>query len=145
LDGVPAAPQRFCDVPREHLAALWPHVLPHVVRVLEREGSGRFLPEDILALLFDAKARLWVSWNPDERAIEAAVITETVDYPRARALRIWLVAGRNMRAWVREAEAMIEAFARAQGCAFIEGAMRRGWLRVGHGYKETGLTFEKRL
>lgn len=135
----------FCDVPIPHLRLVWPLACPHLMRALDREGSGRYLPEDILRALLDAKARLWVAWNVRESTIDAAVVTETIDFPRKRELRIWLVGGRNMRGWVKAAEEMIEAFARAEGCAFLTGSMRRGWLRVGTGFRETGITFEKAL
>lgn len=135
----------FCDVPTPHLPLVWPLARPHLMRALDREGSGRYLPEDILRALLDAKARLWVAWNARENTIDAAVVTETIDFPRKRELRIWLVGGRNMRGWVKAAEKMLEAFARAEGCAFLTGAMRRGWLRVGTGFRETGITLEKAL
>lgn len=50
-----------------------------------------------------------------------------------------------MRAWIAEARDTLEAFGRAQGCACAVGGMRRGWMRMGDGYKQTGVTFEKKL
>lgn len=90
-----------------------------------------------------------MSWDEETKDVEAAVITEIVRYPRLNELRIWLIGGRNMAAWAKEGLEMVEAFARANGCAFATGYMRRGWLRVGNaatgGWSETGVTLEKRL
>ncbi len=125
---------------------LWPQVKPLIVRVLDLDRVGRYQPIDILNSLLAGTTRLWVSWNPDEKEVEAAVVTEIIQYPRAKEFRIWIVAGRNMRAWAYEGRDMVEAFARAQGCTVITGAFRRGWLRIGgEGWRETGVTLEKAL
>lgn len=126
-------------------AFLWPEVRPHIKRALDREGSGRYLPEDVLRFALNGKVKLWVAWNQATTEIEAAIVTEIVIYPQLKDLRIWLVGGGNMRAWIAEARDTLEAFGRAQGCAYAVGAMRKGWLRVGNGYKQTGICFEKDL
>ena len=133
-------------MPVEHLGFVWPLARPHIARGLDREGAKRFEPADVLGRLYEGTAKLWVSWNADQRAIEAAAVTEIVQFPRCRELRIWLVGGRNMRAWVYEMRDMIEAYARAHDCRYMSGAMRRGWVRVGGpGWHETGSMFEKEL
>lgn len=92
------------------------------------------------------KAKLWIVWNDETHAVDAAIVTEIVHYPQLDDLRIWLIGGRNMTAWGRECRDIFEAFGKANGCALMSGGMRKGWLRVGgEGYKKTGITFEKRL
>lgn len=114
--------------------------------MLQREGSGRYLPVDILNLLLGSKAKLWIVWNDETHAVDAAIVTEIVHYPRLDELRIWLIGGRNMKAWGVPCRDILEEFARANGCAYVTGGMRRGWLRIGGpGYRETGITFEKAL
>lgn len=135
-----------CSVPIEHLSFIWPRARPFVVKALERDDSGRYEAEDILRLLISGDARLWVAWDD---AVQAAIITQIIQYPRLRELRIWLVGGGNMKSWVNEATELLEGFGRASGCALIAGGMRRGWVRMGNaatgGWKETGFTFHKRL
>lgn len=131
-------------MPRDHLHFIWPQARPFIGRALARDAAGRYELVDILDLLLAGKGKLWVSW--DGKVVEAAIVTETVDYPRLRELRIWLVGGRNMKAWVVEARDMIEEYARAEGCAIVSGGMRRGWIRIGGpGWHETGVAFEKRF
>ncbi len=142
--------QRVCDVPIPHIVPLWLEVAPLLKRPLDRDHAGRFQVEDVLAMLLQGRVRLWVSWNAETKAIEMAAVTEIVQYPRLRELKIWLIGGNNMRAWAKEGLSMIEDFARAQGCSVVSGAMRRGWIRVAAssglgGYKETGAMFEKAL
>lgn len=136
----------FCDVSTPHLVAMWPHVREHIKAALDREGSGRYEPSDILTALMQERAKLWVVWNSETKTADAAVVTELVKYPRALELRIQLVGGRNMRAWVFEARDTVEEYARSLGCKFMAGSLRKGWLRIGGpGWHETGASFEKVL
>lgn len=125
---------------------MWPHVRGHIGRALKREGSGRYELSDVLTGLLQEKAKLWVAWNSETKTADAAIVTELVDYPRARELRIQIVGGRNMKAWIEEAKDTLEQYARAQGCRFMCGSLRRGWIRIGgDGWHETGCTFQKGL
>jgi hypothetical protein len=113
---------------------------------LEREGSRRFEPIDILELILAEKAKLWVIWDDEEKTAIGAAVTEIVHYPRLNELRVWLVAGRKMSEWGRRGAQMMEEFARANGCAYVTGGFRRGWIRIGgEGWRETGCAFEKKL
>lgn len=117
---------------------------PFVARVLDRDPIRRYEPVDVLRSLLDGTTKLWISWNPDEKAVEAAIVTEIIQFPRIKEMRIWLVGGRNMKAWVYEARDLLEEYARDFDCAVISGAWRRGWLRIGGlGWHETGITFQK--
>jgi len=138
----------ICDVPPEHITALWPHVRGYIASVLRREGSGRFEPSDILAILLRGDAKLWIAWNENTKTADAAIITEIIEYPRLRECRIWIVGGRpgTFKTWVYETRDTIDAFARAKGCALLSGGMREGWIRIGGpGWRKTGTTFEKDL
>ena len=106
----------------------------------------RYEAADILSLLLDGKVRLWVSWDPELERVEAAIVTEIIQYPRARELLVWLVGSDNMKACAREAYDLLEAFARDSGCSVIGGRLRRGWIKIGGpGWYETGASFEKSL
>ena len=135
-----------CTVPIEHLSGIWPLARPHIARALDRDKAQRYLPNDVLALLLKGSVRLWVSWNEQEKSVEAAMITEIIEYPLLRELKIWLVGGRNMMAWGREARDLFELYGREHGCSIMSGALRKGWLKIGGaGYEQTGIMFEKRL
>lgn len=122
---------------------MWPLVEGYIVKAM-KYGAGRYLPGDVLQRLVSGHARLWVAANTETGEIDAAVVTQILEYPRLKELHIWLVGGRNMRGWVKQAQAMIEDYGRAYGCAISAGGARRGWMRVG-GYTPSGYTYEKRL
>lgn len=132
-------------MPIWHVPYVWAEAAPLIEKALHRENSGRYAADDVLKEILAGNARLWIAWNPGDKAIDAAIVTKIVAYPRQRDLWIWLVGGRNLRGWVKEGREMVEAYARAEGCTMSVGGMRRGWLRVSDGYKETGVILEKRL
>jgi len=137
---------QFCDVRVEHVALIWPSARPHIVRALGEDTVEHYRPQDILALLLQAKARLWVAWDAERRAVIGAVVTEIIEFPNGlRELRAWLVGGRNMKQWFKPGMEMLEDFARAQGCSYVTGGFRKGWLRIDRGMKQTGITLSKAL
>lgn len=135
---------RVCDVPLEHIVYLWSQVAPHLRAALEREQPQRYRVEDLLPLFAKGEAKLWISWDPDAHKVEAAMVTVVMDFPLGRECRVWLIGGRNMRAWADEFRTESEAYARAQGCTNMVSGGRKGWSRVG-GYRDVGTVFLKPL
>lgn len=142
-----AADLRFGDVPVWHVPYVWAEAGPLIGRALDRDGSGRFLPDDILKILLAGQGRLWIVWS-EEAGIVAAVVTQIVDFPRLRELRIWLVGARKGRLPIRMmrtgCSTLIE-YGRAHGCTLLAGGLRRGWQRMADGFRETGVLYEMRL
>lgn len=131
-------------IPPGHVPLLWPHVSGYIKAALDREASGRYALDDVLHLLLTQQAALWIAWRGD--TVDAAVVTQIVHYPQCKDCRIWLVGGHHMRGWVTQIRDMIEDFARYNGCAFVSGGFRRGWLRIGgSGWREAGVNIEKRI
>ena len=125
---------------------IWPQARPFIAAALALDPVGRYALEDVLHGLMNATLRLWISWDDEKQEVEAAGVTEIIQFPRARELRIWLVGGRNMRRWGRPFADLLEQFARDMNCDVVSGGLRRGWIRIaGPGWKETGYTFEKVL
>ncbi len=117
-----------------------------IEKALARQEVRRYEASDVLAFLLEGKVRLWVSWDPERKRVEAAIVTELIQYPRTRDLVVWLVGSDNMKACAREAYDLLERFAVESGCGVISGRLRRGWIRIGgKGWYGTGSSFEKRL
>lgn len=135
---------RVIGVPAELVPAAWESALAHLERALVHTHEC-FEAEDVLEALLRRDMQLWVSLAGDNGAeIEAAVVTEIVRYPRRKACRVFLVGGRRLRDWLRPMNALLESFARAHGCDFMEGGARRGWARAA-GYREIGVVLAKSL
>ena len=81
--------------------------------------------EDVFRSLMGGKAQLWVQWSGK---IDAAVVTEFIDYPRGLWFRFWLAGA------VKEAEVLwkkfyetLYGFAKQSLCVGIEDCGRGGW------------------
>lgn len=115
-------------VPVEHLGGLWKKVEPHLIKPLEIDGNA-YTTKDIFDSLLQTKMQLWISWNKKEKDVEAAIITEIIDYPQKRACRYFLAGGRNMKNWFKPIKKEIENWAKHNNCNRIELVGRKGWVR----------------
>lgn len=91
------------------------------------------------------QAQIWVAWSYERRRIEGAVLSRVIDNPpmapNNRVCECPLVGGENMAEWGGRMFAMIRAWAKAQGCDYLSGYGRRGWIRL-FGFRECGKTPE---
>lgn len=111
-------------VPSYAVRDVWPSVLPYIARVLEETGEFRLGPDDILGSLERADSQLWVYGKP----LELVVITELLRHPKALECSVGPIAGRLGEGW-ESGLALIEEWARAQGCTHIGTLGRPGWKR----------------
>lgn len=85
-------------------------------------GGNTHSIDDVLTMIHDRRAELWCGAG-------SAVVTELVDYPQLKALRVWLVAGDINE--IRSMEPKVTEFARQHGAKRLEiGGGRPGWERV---------------
>lgn len=94
--------------------------------------------EEIAARIASGQAQLWAG----ERS---AAVTQIVDYPKGRALGLWLAGGdlRELRSMLPD----IEAWARRQGCIaqYLTGRPAWGAVLKRHGFRPGHVTYEKEL
>lgn len=95
---------------------------------------GTHTEDDVLAMILLGKLMLWANDG-------AAMVTEFVDYPRLRAVNVFICGGAIEPMW--EVEARVIAHAKAHGCTRITGGGRRGWQRALPGYHMGGYFMEK--
>lgn len=105
------------------------------------EDAGRtHTPGDVAQQVMQGQARILTS--PDGRAF---AVLEVLEYPRARALRVWLAGGR-VRALLSLLP-YVEEIARNEGCERLVAIGRAGWLPLAkrHGWKASSLVYTKEL
>lgn len=130
-------------VPAAAVVKVWPHVEAHVDRAL-RHANGCYLAADLRDACTRTELQLWLAADTETGEIVAAVLTRIAVYPRRKSLAVPWVGGRRMKEWLPQMSETLEAFARHVGCDFMEGAARRGWLRV-TGARSLGEMFCKEL
>lgn len=105
---------------------IWPFVEPFLVSALKK-WLPVYFSCDLLDMVKDDKAQLWIITNNKEEKLYGAGLTQIVPYPRARILNLFLFGGRDLNKWRKKFPEAVELFARSQGCDFMQAIGRAGW------------------
>ena len=116
LQGVPAD-----DVPR-----IWHVVSPHVHQYLTDSREHRWEAGDILTMILDRDAQLWLVIGDD--ALLAVVITRIIQYPQAKECELFMLHGQLPDDWPTHLEQLC-MWAQAQGCEFTTALAHRGQVK----------------
>lgn len=132
-------------VPYEQLNEVYPHVYRYVEKATEVDG-GRYDAANVFRLLAEREIGLWIVVDEEDDEIVAAMTTRITDYPNGRGMSIDWIGGKRMEEWLPAFSETMDAFARENGCSFIEGIGRKGWIKVlkEYGYRDIP-TFRKDL
>jgi hypothetical protein len=123
--------------------SMWPVVGPLLKPAVDH-SNGCYEVEDVLTDIRNGVQELWVDWEEGQR-INAAMTTLFDQYPRKKTLKIVFVGGSKMRKWLPEFRSLVEAYARKNGAALLEGFFREGWVRVWPGARVSGVGLVKEL
>lgn len=101
----------------------WPYIYPLLQPAVALSETHNM--EDLRRIILGGQAQLWVQWKD---GVDAAVITEFINYPRGMWLRIWL-AGAKKGAdveWEKFFDTLVK-FGKDSKCIGIEDCGRGGW------------------
>lgn len=133
--------KQWSIVPTAGINAVWPIVSAWMAGACER-GFAKYAPDDFLALLLEEKAQLWLGKGD---GIEAAAITDVIQYPNKRYARVTIGMGdpTDLSSFI----AAFEAWARDIGCDGVQSEMRPGFSpQFGKaGWKKTHVLMEREL
>lgn len=130
-DGVSMAPELIMVAPSE-LSRWIDAVLPHIQRMADGSG-GRFWAEDIVRAIVAGEMQVWIVLIGAE--IACVCVTDILEYPRLRALRLLGLVGKGWRRWVH-LTAEIEAWGKARGCQVCESLIAGSkWMAMLPGYR----------
>ena len=85
-------PERTCKVfliEAEDIDLVWDDVVPLIERALQH-AEGELIPEDIKTHLDKGDLRLWIALEGKETI--AAMVTEIIQYPRKKIVRVITLA-----------------------------------------------------
>jgi hypothetical protein len=138
-DDVRSSTSRLVCVNPERVADVWLHVAPLLKAAITRTNLDRFseIERDVLA----GRSLVWLAWSDHVEAAATTILTET-DVERVCVLTA--CGGRDMKRWLPLLE-IIEAYARAEGCARLRLFGRRGWQRMLENYRVTNIILERNL
>jgi len=113
-------------VPPKDVPDLWPEIQPLLDKALAY-GIEDVTAQDLLPAIEESKAYLWI--GVDEYNIECVLLGELVKYPRKKSFYIhaWATkSGHQFDEFMELWESSIIAFAKLNGCDFIEAKVRKG-------------------
>jgi hypothetical protein len=114
----------FVPVPTGHIPGIWQEVRAMIIAAAER--TGRDTEKSVFESLCLGNSQLWLAWDDGP---EALAITEMHQFPRRKVLRIVMMTGAHREKWLGFL-AIIEDWARNQGCDVVEPIARPGWKRI---------------
>ena len=117
---------KVCGVVAEDVDTLWPQIQQYVERAVA-ESRGECSVEDIREFLNERVMQLWIAYESN-RQVKACMVTQLVNYPRKKFLRIVLLSGDGMNDWQYGWD-FVETWARHHGCNGVESFARRGFVR----------------
>ena len=109
----------------EDIELVGDEVIPLVEKALSH-ADGELIPSDIRKHLDTGDLRLWVALQ--DRDIIASMVTEIIQYPRKKIVRVITVAGKDMSMWY-DFLPMLEGYAVRNGCSSLEAWTRKGMTR----------------
>lgn len=106
-----------------NIESVWLQVQPLLAPVLGLHNTHS--PEDIRKACMCGNAQLWIQWT---NKVEAAVVTEFVNYPKGLWFRFWLCGALKDAEilWAKFYETLHD-FAKKNNCKGIEDCGREGW------------------
>lgn len=126
-------------VPKEYIELVWDKIESYLDGAAEYT-YGRFNVEDIKEDLFNKDQQLWIAFDDESEKVYGAVVTQILTYPRIKSLVMHFTGGIELPKWKAPMLALLQEFARNNGCAVIESYGRDGWEKV---FKDDG--FKKRF
>lgn len=121
---------------------IWDKVSPMLQRVVD-QTEGELQPKDFLHNIVNKHMHLWIVI--EKQNIVIVVITQIINYPNKKILRIIALAGKNFKEAYNQFNSMIESFAIESGCSGLELWGRKGWKKMLPEWKSNYIVFTKNL
>jgi hypothetical protein len=116
----------FTHVPLDFVGHVWASVEPMFKPVTDA-SNGKYSVSDIYTGILDGTYVLWIVVDQDD-SIVAAGTSRLVQYPAGRkAMSLDWIGGSRMSEWMPMVHSVMADYARASGCASLEGYGRKAW------------------
>ena len=127
-------------VPAAEVPEVWKEASVLLAPAVNR-SLGRYDLDSLLASLLHREMQLWCVWDG---VMIAAVLTQMNVWPTGlKTARVVMAGGMYMKKWTHMMD-LIEQWARAHGCRYLEAGGRPGWKKV-LGWKQIAVELVKDL
>ena len=124
-EGVQSRTCQVALVEAEDVDMVWDDASPLIEKAL-LHAEGELIPDDIKKHLDTSELRLRVAL--ENKDVLASMVTEIVQYPRKKIVRVITLAGKDMSMWY-DFLPMLEGYAIRNGCSSLEAWTRKGMTR----------------
>lgn len=100
----------------------------HMLAKAVKHARGELDMEDVRKECLENNMQLWMVFTAEPEFLGAAV-TQLVQYPRLKAVRIVLLGGKDFVSWKLKLDQELCEFARREGCGRMEAFGRAGFVR----------------
>jgi len=121
------------------------NVWDDVKELIAKTNDDVLNEKDVLEYLKTGYYLLWIVTEPSSDVIVAALTLEYARYPRHKMCRVVTIAGKKMFEWLDEGLKVLEDWAKARGCDYMDFYGRKGWKKVLKEYKEDCILLRKKL
>jgi len=121
---------------------VWPRVEPLLDKVCHR-SQGELLTKDYLSYIMNGDMQLWVALDEDK--IVMSMVTQFIEYPQKRILRVIAIAGEKFSEAHKKFNDMFESFALTNNCSALELWGRKGWKKMLPDWDSKYIVFTKDL
>lgn len=121
----------------------WEFVKHELERALKDEYNRTSI-NDVYQMIERKEAQLWALHDDFTKAV---MVTEIINYKNLRAVRIWLVTGKDLNSWLDTLIETVSAWAKENGCTVMEFTGRKGWEKVLNkkGFNDSKISMTKPL
>jgi|TARA_R110000796_G_scaffold101324_1_gene210036 hypothetical protein len=92
-------------------------------------SHGRDDMTSIWKYLILGQSQLWMAFDDEDNKPKGALVTRIEDYPLKKMINYLYIGGDDLKEWHKDMLAIVEKFAREQGCEGMELVGRKGWDR----------------
>lgn len=133
-------------VPPKYVEEVWPLVQGYLSKAV-RFQKDTFNIEAVKEMLDREQIILWVMLDENTGNPVAAATTRVVEYPVCRSMAIDWIGGKRMKEWLPKFSETLDKYAKDNGCKYIEGWGRPGWIKAlkPFGYRQWSPTYRKEL
>lgn len=121
---------------------VWDRCVPFIESSFSKNAPA-YEVSDVKKNLLTNECQLWIAMGRGK--IMAAVVTMLTVEPKAKTCVIVHLGGENIRLWINELDAVLTAFARENGCQYVEAVTRKGFDYFVPDFVQDGIVYIKRI
>lgn len=126
----------------ERLPKLWYLCAPLIDKAIQSTECD-FDIDHVYERALSKDCQVW-AWVEDKK-ITACFVTAILIHPKRKICSVPLIGGRGLRVWRNGVDETLGKWAKEQGCEYLEGYARKGWLRILKDWFTVSTTIRRKL